>query len=446
MKYDFLEMHTYQSKFVHYIKQKKKCGLFLGMGMGKTLITLSAIKDLFDKRKIKRVLIIAPLRVANTVWKQEASEWYHLKDLGIEICTGDAYETLKALYSHSQIHVINRERVPWLMETIQDKQLKWKWDMVVIDESSSFKNHNTKRFKALRKIIKHVRYTVLLTGTPSPNGYIDLWPQLFLLDQGERLERNITMYRNKYFDVDYMGYTYTLKEGSEDIIKGKISDICATMENDNEKRKVDINIKVELPKKVRVRYEELQEEFLTMLENGTNIEAPSAANVANKLLQISNGAVYDEDRNIHILHDEKINALKEIIEDNPNENLLIAYNYKHDLERLKKEFPKAVELSKSGKEIEKWNKGKIKMLLAHPASAGHGLNIQFGGHIVVWYGLNWSLELYQQFNARLNRQGQKDLVRIIHIISRNTIDEKVLNALSDKAKTQNKLLDYLKMK
>lgn len=443
-KYDFIDFTKEQHEDVEYIKEKKKCGLFLPMGTGKTVISLTAIKELLDDKKIKKALVVAPLRVCNTVWKQEAEEWEHLSKLSIGICTGSNSNRMKELKKDYEIHVINRENVPWLISCILEKELKWKWDMLIVDESSSFKNPSSQRFRAIRKVLKFLNYVVLLTGTPSPNGYMDLWSQIFLIDQGERLGRGITLYRRTFFDVDYSGYVYTLKEGADERIKEKISDICRTRTGKTGKGKVDIFVKVELPKDVREFYKELEKEFLALLEGGGNIEAPNAAALGVKLLQTCNGAVYDESQKIHKLHDEKIKALKDIIEDNGDENILVAYNFKHDLLRLREAFPEAIELSKNGKEITPWNEGKIKILLAHPASAGHGLNIQFGGSVIVWFGFNWSLELYQQFNARLDRQGQKELVRVIHIVAENTIDKRVLAALKNKAETQNELLNYLR--
>ena len=288
---------------------------------------------------------------------------------------------------------------------------------------------------------------MLLTGTPSPNSYMDLWSQMYLIDKGERLGRTISNYRQRFFDTDYMGYSYTLKKGSDNNILRLISDRCIYMAAQDYielPKKINVSKHIDLPKKVQKKYKELEKEFLIELENGTNISAPSAAAIANKLLQICNGSIYDEDGNTHNLHDEKLEYLKEII-DNSDENFLVAYNFKSDLTRILETLPEAVTLSKSGKELDLWNKGKIKILLAHPASAGYGLNAQFGGNNIIWFGLNWSLELYQQFNARLYRQGQTKPVTIIHLIAKNCIDEKVLKAIDNKAKNQKELLNYLKV-
>jgi len=437
------DLHGYQDEFVEFVIDKLKCGLFLGMGAGKTATSLTAISDLLDDFRIIKVLIIAPLRVANTVWKQEALEWEHLKDLKIRICTGSLGERTHALNSNADIYVINRENVAWMVNNFN-----WKWDMIVIDESSSFKNHSSQRFKALRKVLRCVKSVVLLTGTPTPKSLLDLWPQIYLLDQGERLGRNITRYRNTYFKQDYSGFNYVALPDSEDKIKSAIKDICVTMEVKNSVDRIDLYEYVEMTPKVKKQYKEFKKDFILSLDKNNDevVEAASSAVLANKLLQVCNGAVYKEDGSFHELHDLKIKALKDIVDDNPSENFLIAYNFKSDLARLKKAFPKAKSMSREGKEAVEWNKGNIKMLLVHPASAGHGLNIQHGGSVIVWFGLNWSLELYQQLNARLHRQGQKNNVRIMHLVMKDGLDEDVLEALKHKAKTQDELLKYLRYK
>jgi len=438
------DLHNYQNHAISFIKEKKKCALFLGMGLGKTVSSLTAVLDLLEDFAATKVLVIAPLRVANTVWKQETQEWSHLKTMDVGICTGSAANRRKVILQNHDITVINRENVVWLVENF-----KWGWDTVVLDESSGFKSFKSKRFKALKKVLKHIDILVELTGTPSPNGQMDLWSQVYLMDQGERLGRTISNFRSRFFKPSgYMGYSYELLEGSEDKINNLISDLCLSMSADDYLElpdRISVVEKVSLSKNILDQYKELEKEFLLELED-VGIEAPSAGVLANKLLQFSNGAVYDEQKKYHVLHDEKIDRLKEIIEDNQGENIFVAYNFKSDLERLVKAFPKATVLDKEGKALKAWNKGKVKMLLAHPASAGHGLNAQYGGSVIIWFGLNWSLELYQQFNARLHRQGQTKPVRIIHIVSEKTIDLKVLQALSSKAKTQKDLLDFMNCK
>jgi SNF2 family DNA or RNA helicase len=441
---DRKDLHHYQEDALEFIKEKKRCSLMLDMGLGKTTTSLTASSCFLDDFFINKTLVIAPLRVANTVWKQEAEKWKHLLGLRVVVCTGSAAERRQRVNSDADIYVINAENVQWLVDTVKSK---WKWDMLIIDEASKFKNPRAKRFRALKKILKYTKSIVELTGTPSPNGYMDLWSQIYLLDQGERLGRTITSYRQRFFDQDgYRGYSYKLKPGAEEEIKELIKDICITMKSEDYLElpdRINITQYIEFPKDISKKYKEFEKEFVLELTE-KDITSPSTATLTNKLLQICNGAIYDEDKNVHILHDEKIQALKDIIEDNPTENILVAYNYKSDLERLKKAFPKAVTLSKEGTELEEWNKGNISMLLAHPMSAGHGINAQYGGSVIIWFGLTWSLEHYQQFNARLHRQGQTKPVRIIHIVAQNAMDERVLKALNSKAKTQEELMKYLK--
>jgi len=433
------DLHSYQVETIDFVHEKKKCGLFLDMGLGKTALSLTVAVDFLDNFFIDKVLVIAPLRVANTVWKQEAKQWEHLQHLRINICTGSLKQRIEALNSNADIYVINRENVRWLIENV-----KWSWDMVIIDESSSFKNHDSKRFRAMKKVTRYIKSIILLTGTPTPKGLLDLWPQLYLIDNGVRLGRTITSYRSKFFKQDYMGYNYTPFDGSDEEIKKLIKDVCITIKAKGYVKRIDLFEYITMPPKILKQYKGFEKQFLLSLENGQDIEALSASALSNKLLQMCNGAVYDINGKAHEIHDLKIKSIKEIVEDNPSENFLVAYNYKSDLERLKKAFPEALVLSRSGEEVAEWNKGNIKMMLTHPASAGHGLNLQHGGSVIIWFGLNWSLELYQQFNARLHRQGQKNTVRIMHIVAKDGLDEKVLEALKSKAKTQDDLINYLK--
>lgn len=449
------DFHNYQEYALKFIEQTPKCGLFIDMGLGKTTVSLTKVLEFLDDFFITNVLIIAPLRVANTVWEQETQDWDHLiKQMNIKICTGNAKQRLEALNSPADIHIINVENTAWLVENV-----KWKWDMLILDESSGYKSFKSKRFRALKKVTKYLSSILLLTGTPSPNSYMDLWSQIFLIDSGQRLGRNITIFRQRYFTQSgFQGYDYKLKPGAKEEIDSLIKDICISMDSDDYLElppRISLYEKITLPPKVMKQYKEFEKEFILALSNDNEkeldallgddvIEAPSKATLSNKLLQICNGAIYDKDRNVHLLHDEKIKRLKEIIEDNPNENFLIAYNYKHDLDRLKKAFPKLVTLSSSGEEVDLWNKGKIRLLCVHPANAGHGLNLQYGGNILIYFGLIWSLELYQQLNKRLHRQGQTKPVKIIHLIAEGCMDENVLKALESKAKNQNELLEYLK--
>ncbi len=438
-------LHHYQDKAVDFILAKKKVALLLDMGLGKTISSLTAITDLVDSLSVNKVLIIAPLRVANTVWHKEASNWNHTKHLKVNICTGSEKNRHANLLLPGDVYVINRENIEWLVNLYGKK---WPFDCVIVDESSSFKSPSSRRFKALRKTINLTEYCVLLTGTPSPNGLLDLWSQYYLLDSGERLGRNMTAYKNRFFESDYMGYKFTPRKNASNNIYQLVNDITLSMQAEDYlelPQRIDSVVKVALPAKQLKIYKELEKEFIIELECESEIEAVSAATLANKLLQFSNGAIYtDEVGNWSEVHKAKLEALADIAEDNSGENILVAYNYKTDLERLKKKFPDAVVMDKKGEAVARWNNGEIKMLLAHPASAGHGLNLQKGGSLIVWFGLTWSLECYQQFNARLHRQGQTKPCRIVHIVASECIDERVLTVLSDKDAVQDNLLKALK--
>jgi SNF2 family DNA or RNA helicase len=415
------------------------------MGLGKTTSTLTAISDLRDSFLIHKVLIIAPLRVANSVWAQEVQKWSHLKALRVSVCTGPSKKRLGALHIDADIYVINRENVEWLVEQYGTR---WPFDMVVIDESSSFKSASSKRFRALRKTLPYTTHMVLLTGTPSPNGLIDLWAQVYLIDFGKSLGRTMTAYKQRFFEQDYMGYNFAPRPGSEKLIHDLIGSFTINMSADDYldlPRRIDVTVKTTLPPAIMETYRNFEKTLLAELEDGEEVEAMSAAVLANKLLQFANGGMYtDEHRNWSDIHSSKLDALAEIIEDNAGENMLVSYNYRFDLERLQKRFPNAVVLDKQQETIDRWNRGEIRLMLAHPASAGHGLNLQGGGSLIVWFGLTWSLENYLQFNARLHRQGQLKPVRVIHIVTENTIDERVLNVLAAKDRTQRALLSALK--
>tara|TARA_R110000782_G_scaffold171288_2_gene263015 strand:+ start:10478 stop:11815 length:1338 start_codon:yes stop_codon:yes gene_type:complete len=438
-------LHNYQERGVDFVVNTKKCALWLDMGLGKTLTSLTAIVDLIDSFDITKVLIIAPLRVANTTWHKEIENWEHTKHLTYSIVTGSDKKRRAALYKSADVYIINRENIKWLVDLYGDK---WPFDMVVIDESSSFKSSKSQRWKSLRKIMPYVDRLVELTGTPTSNGLLDLFAQVYLLDIGQRLGRTMTAYKARFFESDYMGFKYTPRDGSKDIIYKLIEDVVMTMRAEDYLElpaRMDITIPVQISAKLKAQYDELENEFMAEIED-VSVAVFNAAALANKLLQFCNGAVYiDEHKNWVELHKEKLDALSDIIEDNQGENILVAYNYKTDLERLVKKFPDAVVMDKEGLAVQQWNDGEIKMLLAHPASAGHGLNLQAGGNIIVWFGLNWSLELYQQFNGRLHRQGQTKPVKIIHLVVEGCIDEKVISAIGDKAETQNDLLEALKV-
>lgn len=415
--------------------------------LGKTATTLTAIdKLMYDEFSVTKVLIICPLRVANTVWHIEASKWSHLKNLRFSIVTGSQTERIAALQRSADIYVINRENIPWLVTYKKDK---WDFDMVVIDESSSFKSHASQRFKALKKVSTKVTRMVQLTGTPASNGYMDIWSQMYLLDGGHRLGRTISMFRDRYFNKDYMGFKYELREGAVAQIQEKIQDLILSMSADDYLELPDYLPSViynKLEGKLLKDYREFEKQMVLDIKKESKVNqitAVSAATLSNKLLQFCSGNLYDENGTVHHIHDLKIEMLKEIIDENPNDNILVAYNYKHELASILKAFPDAVVLSKSGEQVKEWNEGKIKILVAHPSSAAFGLNLQHGGALIIWYGFTWALELYQQFNARLHRQGQKNHVRVMHLAV-GEIENHLMQSLSRKDITQKQLLESLK--
>jgi len=436
-------LHHYQLDTVEFVKSTPYCAVWMRMGGGKTISTLTAITDLQDDLEVHKTLIVAPLRVANTVWRQEAAKWEHTKHLKVVICTGPEKERRLALSQEADVYVINRENVEWLVNYYG---ADWPFDHVVLDEASSFKSHKSKRWKALRKVRKNINRLNELTGSPASNGYGDLWAQIFLLDQGKRLHKTVTAFRERWFTSDYMGYNYTIKEGAEKEIQDRLADIVTVVDHYDGLPDVTVNdFRVELSSSEQAAYDQFEREQLLKMVDA-EIEALNAAALTNKLLQYANGAVYDENKKAHSIHDRKIEALKEIVEDAQGDPILVAYSYKSDLERLKKAFPKAVVLGREGKEVGDWNAGRIPILLAHPASAGHGLNLQQGGRIIVWFGLTWSLELYEQMNARLARQGQQNPVFVHRLITSGTMDEVVIQALESKDKNQSALIDAVKNK
>ena len=437
------DLHAYQRKAINFICVRRKVMLALDMGLGKTTSTLTALCDLLDACIIKRILVIAPLRVATSVWRQEAEKWEHLSHLSISVATGTAKERTEAIKRKSNITVINRENVVWLIKLLKGK---WPFDAVVVDESSAFKSPSAQRFRFLKKVIHQSDVIVLLTGTPSPQSLMDLWSQLFLIDR-DVLGRTVTGYRQRFFTPDFWGHSWTIKPGADKQIHTLIKPVVLSMQSKDYIElpdRIDIVERVTLPEKIMAQYKDFESNLF--MEWGDNeIEAVSAAVLANKMLQFSNGAIYvNEDREWTELHTEKLAVLSEIIDENPSENILVAYNFRHDLQRILKKFPKAVVLDKTPGVIERWNKGKIKLMLAHPASCGHGLNIQFGGSMIVWFGMTWNLENYLQMCARLHRQGQNKPVRVIHLVAGGTIDERVLGVLRRKDAVQNDLLKALK--
>lgn len=448
------QLHDYQVKAVDMIVNNFNCGLFLDCGLGKTVSTLTAIQELREIGFIDKVLIIAPKKVAQVTWKDEINNWEHLKGLRISVIDGTAAQRRAAMMADADIYTVSRDNVVWLV--VEHGGVKLPYDMVVIDELSSFKNYASKRFKALRRVRKFIPRVVGLTGTPAPNGLIDLWAQMFLIDEGKRLGKTITSYRDRFFtagrrngDIVYQWDLKSPAEETEQKISDLIKDICISMSAEDYLKMPDKLMyydRVKLSDKDFKAYKTFErEQVLEFIESGETITAASAAALSNKLQQFANGAMYDADRKVLQLHDEKIEKLKELVEATNGQPVLIAYTFKHDLDNIMealKEY-KPVKLEKP-EQIADWNAGKINVLVTHPASAGHGLNLQKGGHIMIWYGLTWALELYQQFNARLYRQGQKKPVSIHHIIATDTVDEKIIKSLEGKDTTQRSLMDAIK--
>lgn len=439
--------HNYQAYAIDYIETHPIAAVLLDMGLGKTVISLTAIADLlFDSFEAHRILVVAPLRVARDTWPAEIAKWEHLQHLTYAVCVGTPKERRMALMSGADITIINRENLGWLIDS---SGFDFDYDMVIIDELSSFKNHKSKRFQSLMKVRPKVKRIIGLTGTPSSNGLMDLWAEFKLLDFGERLGRFITHYRNNYFIPDKRNgeiiYSYKPMPYAEDAIYRRISDITISMKSTDHLQMPELitsQYEVQLSEEETQRYEELKADFILELPEG-EITAANAASLTGKLSQLANGAIYDDAGNIIEFHDRKLDALEDLIEAANGKPLLVAYWFKHDLQRIKKRFN--VREIKSSKDITDWNNGDIPVAVIHPASAGHGLNLQTGGSTLIWFGLTWSLELYQQTNARLWRQGQTSgTVVIEHIITKGTIDERILKALSLKEVTQNALIDAVK--
>ena len=446
MKYN---PHDYQRYATEKIIELPACGLFLAMGLGKTVSTLTAVNELiYDRFEVEKVLVIAPKRVAEDTWTSEAEKWDHLRNLTFSKVLGSAAQREKALEVDADIYLINRENVVWLVERLRKD---WPFDMIVVDELSSFKSNQAKRFKSLRTVRPLATRFVGLTGTPAPNGLMDLWPEVYLVDRGERLGKTITGFRDRYF---YPGkrngftvYSWEPKEGTEEAIHEKISDICISMKAEDYLQlpeQIVNDIRIRLAPAEMQKYQEMEKEKLMELD-GQEITAISAAAVWGKLLQLANGAVYDNDGAVTVLHERKLDALEEILEASCGHPVLVFYNFRHDYDRLAERFgrfnPRTI---KNSEDIRDWNTGRIPLMLAQPASMGHGLNIQAGGHIIVWFGLNPSLELYQQANARLHRQGQKEAVIIHRLIVEGTVDEDVIKKLEVKDEHQDSLMEAVK--
>lgn len=443
MKY---KPHEYQVYATEYILNHPIAAVLLDMGLGKSVITLTAIFDLtLDSFLVQKVLVIVPLRVARDTWPAEIEKWDHLKGLKYTVVVGSEVQRKTALMKRAQVYIINRENVEWL---ISRSGIPFDFDMVVIDELSSFKSHQAKRFKSLMKVRPKVNRIVGLTGTPSSNGLMDLWAQYRLLDMGQRLGRFIGRYREDYFVPDKRNqqviFSYKPKPGVEEAIYRLISDITISMKGADYLKLPELvinEVDVKLSEKEMKILDVMKRDLIATVK-GEEITAANAAALSGKLLQLANGAVYDDQGTVLYIHDRKLDALEDLIEAANGKPVLIAYWFKHDLSRIQKRFE--VEVLSTSDSIKRWNDGEIPIAAIHPASAGHGLNLQAGGSTLIWFGLTWSLELYQQTNARLWRQGQKETVVIHHLIAKGTIDERVMKALNDKNNTQSALIDAVK--
>lgn len=446
--------HVYQQHCINRILEIKKLGLFLDMGLGKTVTTLTAIRELkYNRFLVRKVLVIAPKKVAEGTWTREKDKWDHTKLLRVSPVLGSQAKRIRALNTPADIYIINRENVVWLVDYYRNT---WPFDMVVVDESSSFKSHSAKRFKALAGVSSHIDRMVELTGTPSPNGLADLWAQVFLLDGGDRLGRRYSQFRERYFQPDKRGaddmvYSYEAKPGTEPAILQKISDICISMKSEDYLQLPDVTyheIPVELdPKSAKAYYELERKMVLEIPEDETDISVTSAAALSNKLLQLANGALYDEDCQVHEIHSCKIEAFLELIESLQGKPALVFYNYQHDRTRILKALEKSglrIRELKTTQDEDDWNARKIDILLTHPASSAYGLNLQQGGNHVIWFGLTWNYELYTQANKRLHRQGQTDKVIIHHLVCSGTRDEDVMEALKRKDDVQSFVMESLK--
>ena len=446
--------HKYQEHATEHIIDNPYCGVFIDMGLGKTVSTLTALDLLMnDYLSVGVVLIIAPKRVAEDTWSSEIYKWDHLRHLTVSKVLGSEANRKKALFKKADIYVINRENVEWLVQYCKHT---WRFDTVVIDELSSFKSAKSRRFRALKEIRPRIKRLIGLTGTPTPNGMIDLWSQMYLLDMGQRLGKTITSYRQAFFtpgaSKGHVVYNYRLNPKAEQLIYDRIEDICISMKADDYldlPERIDNVVSFKLSDEVWKQYQDFERKEILALASGGEISTPNAAALTNKLLQYANGAIYDEDRKVHLLHDEKLDRLEELIEEANGKPVLVLYNYQHDKDRIKSRFGKKVTTFDEGDTstiMGKWNQGKIEILLGHPASMGHGLNMQYGGHILIWFGLPWSLELYLQAVARLDRQGQVNVVTNHILLSKGTLDEDVWKALNSKKGGQDALMEAIKAK
>ena len=444
--------YDYQKTAIRWILTKERCGLFLDMGLGKTVSTLTAVQDMIDDCEITNALVVAPKKVAETTWTTEAQKWDHLQSLKVAKVMGTEKQRKLALQSKADVYVIGRDSFVWLVG-LYGGMLPF--DVLIIDELTSFKSAKSNRFKAMRMATPTVKRVIGLTGTPAPNGLIDLWAQMYCIDMGERLGKSITKYRETYFETHKWNNIIVrcdVKKGYDDVIRKKIADICLSMQAKDYLQLPDMLthvVKVELSPAMMKQYTTFEKEkVLEFAEEhageSANILANSAAGLMNKLSQFANGAIYDEDRNVHHIHDEKLDKLAEIIEAANGNNVLVFYQYKHDIDRIRHKLKEYTVKAYEGEaQLKEWNAGKIDVLLAHPASTAFGLNMQAGGHYIVWFGTGWNLELYQQANARLHRQGQQYPVQVYKLITANTVDERANAALDNKKGVQQSLLDSL---
>ena len=446
------QLHPYQTKAINFIQQYPKCGLFLDLGLGKTISTLTAITDLFASGEISKVLVIAPLRVALSTWQQEIARWQHTQHLTSTQLCGAAGDRFERMLEPTQIHIINRELIGWIVNILNLES--WPYEMVIIDESASFKNPKTQRFKAMKQVLPYIKRLVLLSGTPISNGLQDLWSQLYLLDEGKRLSKSYYRFVDTYFETNIFGGVVAPLSGAEAHIKSSIADICMSMQADdylNMPESITLDYTFTMDRRTKLAYDTLKRDFFLNVGEA-QITSANAAALINKLKQFCNGAVYVLDNEgrqtnkYNLLHDKKLELLAEIIETLNGAPVLVAYSYQSDKERILKAFPQAEALDKDPNTIERWNQGAIPILIAHPASCGHGLNLQHGGNHIVWMGLPWSLELYNQMNARLHRQGQTKAVVIHHLLANDTVDALVGEQLSRKRITLNSLITALKPK
>ena len=441
--------YPHQRAGIDWIIQRPACALLWGMGTGKTVTTLTAVNQLlYDCLEDGPVLVIAPKRVAENTWSKETEKWEHLRHLIISKIMGSQQQRIAALKARADIYVINRENVVWLVDFLGGL---WPFPIVVIDELSSFKSAQAKRWKALRRVRGRIKRLIGLTGTPRPNGLEDLWPEVYLLDQGTRLGRTLGAFRAHYLVPEKMNghivYSYRPREGAEAEVYGRLSDICMSIRKEDVLRlpgQIYEDIELSCPPALLKQYKQFErDKVLECLGVDGEIVAGTAAALTNKLLQFANGAIYDLDGKAHELHTIKLDALEELLEEAGGDNVLVLYAYKHDRDRIRQRIT-CRELDKP-EDIDAWNRGEIPVALAHPASIGHGLNLQDGGHIIVWYGLTWSLELYQQANERLNRPGQKNVCRVYHLILKGTHDIRVLQALKNKDEGQAAAIEALRL-